>query len=330
LIGWFGGVMNNEGVNGVPAGSVSGGPARAAPVALFVYNRPSHARQTVEALKRNEFAPDTDLFVFSDGPKSRKDAAAVLDARAVVRSIVGFRSVSLVEREANLGLAQSIIDGVTAVCSKYGHVIVLEDDLVTAPTFLRFMNDALRMYEYNEKVGSIHGYWYPTVATMPDTFFLRGASCWGWATWSRAWSLFEPDGHKLLLELRRRDLTGLFDLDGAMAYTRMLRDQVRGRNDSWAIRWHASMFIADRLQLSPGRSLVRNIGFDGSGTHSASTGVYGVELAATPTPISRIVLEESAEARAALIQYYRRTRRSIGARVIGRLRRQLRRRSDWH
>jgi hypothetical protein len=323
LIGRFGDAMKNEDANGVPLGAGIGGLRGPAPVALFVYNRPWHARQTVEALRRNEFAADTDLFVFSDGPKSSREAATVREVRAIVGSIAGFRSVSIVEREANLGLAQSVIDGVTAVCSKYGHVIVLEDDLVTAPTFLRFMNDALRMYEYDEKVGSIHGYWYPIGPTMPETFFLRGASCWGWATWSRAWNLFEPDGRKLLAELRRRNLTGLFDLDGAMAYTHMLRNQVRGRINSWAIRWHASMFLADCLQLSPARSQVKNIGFDGSGTYSGRSEAYGVALAATPTRIGRIAFEESAEARSALIQYYRRTRRSIGARVLGRLRRLL-------
>jgi len=110
-------------------------------------------------------------------------------------------------------------------------------------------------------VGSIHGYWYPVDRQVPETFFLRGASCWGWATWSRAWQLFEGDGRQLLAELERQGLTHRFDLDGAMAYTRMLKDQIAGKNNSWAIRWHAAMFLAGRLQLSPGTSLVRNTGF---------------------------------------------------------------------
>jgi hypothetical protein len=209
------------------------------------------------------------------------------------------------------------------MCNQHDRVIVLEDDLVTAPTFLRYMNDALMTYEDEETVGSIHGYWYPARFNVPETFFLRGASCWGWATWSRAWRMFEPDGGKLLAELRRRKLTRLFDLDGAIGYTRMLQQQIAGKNNSWAIRWHAAMFLAGGLQLSPGASLVRNIGFDGSGTHSGKSEAYRVELAYKAVRVSRIALEECADARAALIHYYRSTRRSLSARALWRLRRML-------
>jgi hypothetical protein len=202
-------------------------------------------------------------------------------------------------------------------------VIVLEDDLVTAPYFLRYMNEALALYENDAAVGSIHGYWYPVDCTVPETFFLRGASCWGWATWWRAWQSFEPDGQKLLSELQRRNLTRSFDLEHAIAYTRMLQNQIAGRNDSWAIRWHASMFLQQCLQLSPGTSLVRNIGFDGTGTHCVESDAYTVELAAHPVVLDRIPLRESNEARAALIRYYRSTRPSIAARAVGRLRRMV-------
>ena len=295
----------------------------AAPVALFVYNRLEHARQTVEALSRNELASVTDLIVFSDAPRSGAEQPAVQAVRDFVKTVGGFRSVELIERTANLGLAQSIISGVTTVCGEYGRVIVMEDDLVTSAGFLGFMNDALQTYEADERVGSIHGYWYPVVAELPPTFLLRGASCWGWATWSRAWRLFEPDGSKLLGELKRQNLTSAFDLDGAIGYTRMLQMQIRGRIDSWAIRWHASMFLANRLQLSPSVSLVRNIGFDGTGTHCADSEDYEVQPGATAPGASRIPLQESAAARNALIRYHRSTRRSLPTRVFGRLRRMV-------
>jgi Glycosyl transferase family 2 len=292
-----------------------------APLALFVYNRPHHTRRTIDALLGNDFVSQTDLIVFSDAARDAASAAAVSEVREIVRSIRGFKSLRIVARPANLGLARSIIDGVTSVCAEYGRLIVLEDDLVTAPHFLSFMNQSLQLYENEPAVGSIHGYWYPVVKKVPETFFLRGASCWGWATWSRAWRLFESDGRKLLAELRRRNLTGPFDLDGAIAYTQMLKNQINGKVDSWAIRWHAAMFLADRLQLSPGRSLVRNIGFDGTGTHCVESEVYGVETSALPVSVARIPLQESPEARAALIDYYRSTRPSIAVRALGRLRR---------
>lgn len=298
-------------------------PVRAgnAPIALFVYNRREQTQRTVAALLRNELAAESDLFVFCDGVKNAAASGAVQEVRSFVRTIGGFRSVAIIERDSNLGLARSIISGVSSVCGDYGRVIVMEDDLVTAPTFLRFMNDALRTYENDEAVGSIHGYWYPVAAELPSTFLLRGASCWGWATWSRAWRMFEPDGRKLLMELQRQNLTRAFDLDGAISYTRMLQLQIAGKIDSWAIRWHATMFLANRLQLSPGVSLVRNIGFDGSGTHCSESEAYDVELSAAALPMKRIPLRECSEARAALIRYHRATRRSLPARAFGRLRR---------
>jgi hypothetical protein len=296
-------------------------PSSNAPIALFAYCRPAHTRQTVSALKKNGLAAESDLFVFSDAAKDSTVAAAVQEVRSYLRTIDGFRSVSIVERATNMGLANSIIGGVTSVCAAHDRVIVMEDDLVTSSGFLRFMNEALNLYRDDEAVASVHGYWYPIEEEMPETFLLRGASCWGWATWGRAWRLFEPDGSKLLKELRRQELTELFDLEGAKPYTSMLENQVRGKSDSWAIRWHAATFLANRLQLSPHRSLVNNIGFDWTGTNCSDDEAFAVSVAKDPPSVRRIVLEENAHARAALIRYFRRTRRSLAARAISRLRR---------
>jgi hypothetical protein len=295
----------------------------AAPIALFAFNRPEHTRRTVETLQANEGARDSELFVFCDGPRTSADDASVAQVRDYVRAIDGFRSVTVRAHDANQGLARSIISGVTAVCGQHGRVIVMEDDLVTSPFFLRYMNEALQFYADDARVGSIHGYWYPVGKRMPETFFLRGASCWGWATWARAWQVFEPDGARLLTQLRQQKLTSQFDLEGAIAYTRMLEDQIAGRNNSWAIRWHASTFLAGLLQLSPGTSLVQNIGFDSSGTHCDESQAYDTQLIARPVQVGGVPVEQSRAARAALIEYYRRTRRSIPDRIIRRLRRMI-------
>jgi len=293
-----------------------------APVALFVYNRPDHTARTLEALAANELASETDITIYCDGAKSAEAREAVEAARAVARAARGFRSVRTVERDSNMGLANSVITGVTQVCGERGRVIVLEDDLVTAPTFLRFMNDALDKYEQDERVGSIHGYWYPVDRAVPENFFLRGASCWGWATWSRGWRMFERDGAKLLADLRARRLTRTFDLDGSIPYTKLLESQISGRNDSWAIRWHASTFLAGLLQLSPGRSLVRNIGFDGSGTHCDDSAAFEVPLSDVAVRLPDIPVEQSEAARAALVRYYS-SRYSLRRRIVSRLRRML-------
>jgi hypothetical protein len=244
--------------------------------------------------------------------------------REYARTITGFRSVTCIERERNLGLAQSIITGVTEVVARYGRVIVLEDDMVTSPFFLKFMNEALELYRDEERVISIHGYIYPVKRELPETFFLRGADCWGWATWKRGWDLFEPDGTRLLGELDRRGLRKAFDLGGAYGYTRMLKEQIAGRNDSWAIRWHASAFLREKLTLYPGTSLVRNIGTDASGSHfNSSTNLFDTALATRPVRLSPVPVVEDPEAREAVAGFYRALRATMPLRVIKKVFRSL-------
>lgn len=289
----------------------------AAPIALFAYNRPEHLRLTVEALRRNVLADVSDLYVFCDGARDASVEASVAEVRAFARSIDGFRSVTLFERQANYGLARSIIDGVTSICSKYARVIVLEDDIVTSPVFLRFMNEGLSFYQAEARVASIHGYSYPVGERLPETFFLRGADCWGWATWARAWRAFEPDGAKLLSGLREAGLISEFDLGGAFAYTAMLEDQIAGRNDSWAVRWHASCFLRNMLTLYPGRSLVQNIGNDATGAHCGNTDDYLAELSTEAVRVGGIALVGSETGRQAFARFLlSATGKGLGSRLV--------------
>lgn len=291
-----------------------------APIALFVYNRPWHTRQTVEALLANAEASETPLYVFSDAPRNEAASLAVAEVRSYIRDIVGFKAVTIIERETNIGLARSIIGGVTRLCGKYGRVIVMEDDLVTSPYFLRFMNDALDIYDSDERVVSIHGYVYQVKATLPETFFLRGADCcWGWATWKRGWNLFEPDGRLLLRELVHQKLVYRFDYDGTYPYTRMLKNQIKGKNNSWAIRWHASAFLENRFTLYPGRSLVLNIGFDSSGTHCSTTNQYACDIADSPINVDPIPVEENEFARQQIVRFFKATRLMMPIRALHKL-----------
>lgn len=221
----------------------------------------------LEALSENTSASETDLVIFSDGPRDERDVALVTAVRETAHRATGFASVRLVERESNLGLAGSVIDGVTTLLGESERIIVLEDDMLTSRHFLSYMNEGLEMYKNDSSVASVHGYCPLMRQEGPETFFLRGADCWGWATWRRAWEDFNQDGEDLLRRLKDERLTWAFDLCGAYGYTSMLKDQVAKKNDSWAVRWHASMFLSSRFTLHPGRSLVENIGADGSGTH---------------------------------------------------------------
>ena len=237
-----------------------------APIALFCYNRLDCLKQTVEALQANELAAKSDLFIFSDGPKPKDDSAAVYGVRAYLKSITGFRSIHIKEAETNQGLANSIIAGVTEVVNRFGRIIVLEDDLVTAPFFLRFMNEALDFYEGKEKVAGIHGWRPMNNIPAPDTFFTNEVGCWGWATWKRGWDLFERDGNKLLKQFTSQAQIEKFNIFNSYPFYQMLKDQVAGKVDSWAIRWYASVFLKGRLGLQPGKNMIKNIGFN-SGTH---------------------------------------------------------------
>ena len=275
-----------------------------APIALFVYKRPEHTRRTVEALQRNELAAASDLIIFSDGPKTPADFCMVAEVRSYLSTITGFKSVTVCEQETNRGLANSIIAGVTEVVNQYGRIIVLEDDLVTSPYFLRYMNEALVLYEHEEKVISIHGYTYPVKKQLPETFFLPGADCWGWATWLRGWALFESDSSKLLEQLQLKKLVKTFNVMGSYPFFKMLQDQHDGKIDSWAICWRASAVVNGKMTLYPGHSLVKNIGLDGSGIHCGTDYYYDTVLATRSIAVHKLPSEIALAAEKIYACYY--------------------------
>lgn len=293
------------------------------PILLFVYNRLTHTQRCVEALLRNPLASESELFVYSDGAKDASQQETVNEVRNYIHSISGFKNIIVIERNENWGLARNIIDGVTTQVNKYGRVIVLEDDLVVAPHFLKFMNDALEAYKNEPQVGHIQGCDFTQDPTLPDTFLIKWTGSWGWATWDRAWKHFNPNGKALLQELEARKLTYTFDFDGKYGYTRMLRRQIEGKNNSWAIRWNASLFLKGILSLNVGRSLVQNEGFDGSGTNCGGGGLYASQLYLKELPVVPISpIEENPEARQAYVRYYARTN-SFWAKAIRRIKRTL-------
>lgn len=295
-----------------------------APIVLFTYARPEHTRRTVAALQKNVLSGDSDLIVFSDAARTPEKEIAVGEVRSYLAKISGFRSVSIRLRQQNFGLAKSIIEGVTEVLNSQGRAIVLEDDMVTSQHFLTYMNEALEQYADDERVASIHGYVYPVNQVLPEAFFLPGADCWGWATWRRAWVCFNPDGQYLLNELRRRKLIKSFNLNGAYPYSKMLENQINGVNDSWAIRWHASTFLADKLTLYPGRSLVQNIGNDSSGIHCGGDNCFDVELNEAPVDLEGVIVQVSLEGTKAFEAFFRKSKVSVFQRILHKIYRTLR------
>lgn len=284
-----------------------------APILLFAYNRPEHLRRVLQALAANELAAESSCIICCDGPKDDAAAEAVAEVRAIAHAATGFASVTVIERERNMGLAPSIIDGVTRTLDEHGRVIVVEDDLLTSPYFLRYMNDGLELYADEPKVASIHGWCFPHgLSDPPESFFMRGADCWGWATWKRAWTTFEPDASKLLDQLATRGLQRAFNCDDQYDFVGMLRNEAEGRISSWAIRWHAATFLADMYTLTPGRSVVQNVGMDGTGTHCATSDLHKVELARSPIRLSRIPVAETPAMRQAANAFHGRVSGKTG------------------
>jgi hypothetical protein len=295
-----------------------------APIALFVYNRPTHTRQAVEALQSNTLAKESDLIIFSDAPKSEMQAEAVREVRKYIHQIDGFKSIAIVERGTNYGLARSIIDGVTSVVNERGRIIVLEDDLVVSPVFLAYMHSALEKYSDEPRVMQISGNMFPVLHpdALPKTFFCRVTTSWGWATWDRAWRKFEPDAKKLADMITTQKLRKEFD--SGYDYFQMLTMQGRAEIDSWAIRWYASVFLSGGLCLHPSLSLVSNIGHDGSGVHCGSSSIYSVSLSSTmPEPFPQTI-EESPQGRQALEDFFRATSQRPWRRLLGRAKNGLR------
>lgn len=267
-----------------------------APIALFVYNRPQHTARTLKFLQQNEMAAESRLFVFSDGFKSEADEKNVLEVRELLKNIEGFKSVEVVERKENMGLAKSVIIGVSKLIKDYKQVIVFEDDLITSPYTLTYFNEALNRYRNESKVMHIGAYMYNLKgADLPETFFYRAATSWGWATWERAWQHFEPNIDTLMFKFDK-SAKSAFSIEHTMNFWKQMEDFKKGKNNSWAIRWYASIFLKGGLTLNPSQSLVNNIGHDGSGIHSGINDIYNVII--NPKPITEFPtsIEENAVA----------------------------------
>jgi hypothetical protein len=285
-----------------------------APVILFAYNRPEHTAKTIQALAANLLAEQTVLYIYCDGEKanaSEENKKNILEVRKIANQVQGFAQVHVIERLHNFGLAKTVIQGVTEVLELLGKVIVLEDDLVTSPFLLRYMNEALDLYESNDRVISIHGYVYPTKEALPETFFLRGADCWGWATWKRGWDLLNTNGHELLAMIESNGWARQFDYNGTYPYMRMLRNQLAGKVNSWAILWYASAFVQQKITLYPGHSLIRNIGADGAGTHVSATQDFEVELFQKHLALKDIPVAHNQQAYHIFEKYFRSIRPSV-------------------
>ena len=236
-----------------------------APIALFVYNRPLHTRQTLEALSKNHLAAESRLIIYADGPKNKtspEEFDKITEVRQIIREKQWCKKIEIIESEKNHGLTSSIIKGVTKIVNKHGKVIVLEDDLLTSPWFLTYMNEGLNEYKDCQNVYSINGYMFPIEWNKAETVLLPYTSTWGWGTWKEKWEIFEINGAENKIIANNQFLANRFNL-AHYDYTNMLLTS----KHSWGIYWNFSVFKHNGLCLFPTKSMIYNIGFDGTGTN---------------------------------------------------------------
>jgi hypothetical protein len=253
-----------------------------APIVLFTYARPDHTAQTLEALAKNELASESVVYAFCDGPRREEHREKCEETRKLVDAITGFKDVIVEKSDVNRGLASSIMYGVTKVLDAHDRAIMVEDDLVSRPEFLPYMNEGLERYKDDPKVFSVCGY-APPMRGIPkdysyDAFFSYRNMSWGWSTWPDRWAKMDFEVRDFPAFQADKAMQKRFKRGGPDT-VRLLFDQMEGRADTWDVQWNFTLFRHDGLALLPLRSFIQNIGTDPSGTHfKGATDRYVVDL----------------------------------------------------
>lgn len=240
-----------------------------APIIIFCYRRNIH--HLITSLLKNKEAKFSDIFIFSDGFKSEKEKQSVLDVRKNIKKIEGFKSINIFEADKNLGLSNSIINGVSSIINNTDKAIILEDDLIVSEYFLEYMNKSLILFENRNDIWSISGYSAP----IPDLKYynneiylsLRSTS-WGWGTWKNRWNKADWNVNNFLEFKKDKKKINDFNRGGKDMF-KLLELDYLGKIDSWDIRWGYSQFLNSAYSIVPKLSLTKNIGFgDKYATHT--------------------------------------------------------------
>ncbi len=279
-----------------------------APILLFAFKRYEHTKATLDALRKNYLADQSELVVVLDGARNELEFKEVQKVKELVLSEQWCGKVELIARKENRGLNENFFDTIAEVLAKHNKIIVLEDDICAAPYFLKYMNDALDHYENEKKVMNISGFAFNwKTKSLPESFFIKCSSTWGWATWKDRWDLLIRNPKIIYDEVQRSNLK--FDFtqrDTENDYFEQLEVEIEGKKNIWDIKWYGTLMLNDGLSLYPRKSLVENIGFDGSGTHYTANVVgHKIELEYDKINDFPSLIEENVEARKAIGAYFK-------------------------
>lgn len=290
-----------------------------APIVLFVYNRPAHTQKVVEALQKNKEAKHSDLFIFSDAPKNENANEKVSQVRSYIKTITGFKAITIKEQAQNQGLAKSIVNGVTEVVNRFGKIIVLEDDIETSPYFLKFMNKTLQFYETEKRIWSITGFSYPIKhAELPEAFCYFAISAWGWGTWEDRWKHFDKNPNKYISLISTPEDIHHFNFYGtADRYWKFMANRT-GELNTWALFWYAVQFVNNGLQIMPAKPLSKNIGMDNSGVHCEAVSIFDCDFSENEIEFdfNKIPIEENRLATKLICDFFRKHRSNLSDKKV--------------
>lgn len=292
------------------------------PIVIFCYNRLKHLQQTFYFLKKNENSKKHKVIIFSDGPKNKNDEKKVFLIREYLKTINHFKEIIVIERRKNLGLHDNIVSGVSETLKNYEAAIFLEDDLQTNKKFLVNMNYLISKFKNQKKIGCISGYSYPfkIKKKYPNIYFLKGAECWGWATWSDRWKYFIKDGYKIYNYLKKNNQLNEFDF--SKGNLKNLKKTLKNSKFSWAIKWHGSLFINKKLTIFSKYPSVNNFGFDASGENcNYGHNIYFNKNIKKNSIIQlknkKIDLSEDMEIKKDLLKFFNKNKTSNYKKIIG-------------
>ena len=247
-----------------------------APIVLFCFNRPDKTKIVLEELAKNDLAKDSDIYIFCDGPRNIKEMNLIKEVHEIAEAASGFKNKHIIKKEINWGLRASVIHGINQVFKTHDCVIVIEDDIVTSKKFLKFSNEALKFYKDEPDIWCVTGFNYPkNLINYPkeydeDIFFVKGRnSSWGWATWKDRWNKIDFDVSDYESFAKDKKLISEFNKTGGNMFE-MLKMQKAEKINSWAVPMSYAMFRNNAYSVHSFRPLVKNIGFDATGTHTVS------------------------------------------------------------
>ena len=242
-----------------------------APICVFLYNRPDHSRKMLYKLQEAEGAKESYLFVFCDGPKegvTYEEGEKIKEVQKIADEITGFKEVKIIKQPTNIGLANSIIQGVTKVIHEFGSAIVLEDDHLVHSDFLKYINFYLKEYESDKRVMHISGFLRDSYLQffLPRVFLTRYMDCGSWATWSDRWKKLITDFNIIDDKLCDGFFFKRFNFSKLDYHTYF--EPNRNGLKTWAIFWYFTIAYYNGLCIMPKYSYVKNIGNDGSGSNN--------------------------------------------------------------